>query len=548
MSAIEKTKKLIGQVLKYIEGSPWRNYYADRINILSERINLPCELAVVGRVKAGKSSFLNALLQDNLALVGTTETTATINFFKYGQPIDDIHPVKVVWADGREEWQTKAFLDSLQGNDKETLEKANDIDHLEYFVLNPILSNITLVDTPGTGALVNEHEQRTSDYLSGEYEALRKKHEQQSMALKSKADAVVVITERVPTSSTNDLIGRFSNDTSAFNTIGVMTKIDMEPDTSESDWIRRCEKYSQMLRDQLNTIVPVSAGVYHAVRCLNQNGKLKEIQEKIRLIPSDTFNELFDGDRIAFLTEGDEYDDLYSEYGLPYSERIKLVGSLEWEVFYIVARELYKHPIETAADNLIAYSGMEQIRSILERQFFNRSRIIRCAKITEELRLILSEIYNRHLYDLRFNAANRADFLRIINESISTIEVKNAFKNFVLSNIVSIEDYKSHEEQINNLIVNVENLLLEFKKVDNNVEALLLLDKHNKAFNEHEIIEIETILGKRGDVSDLKFAKDELIRKQSYWRGKRNMAFNKDVKHIIEIVLSIYETLPACHE
>lgn len=540
MSAVEKTKHIIGQVLGYIDNSPWRGLYSDRIKMLSERLNYPCELAIVGRVKAGKSSFLNALLGENLALVGTTETTATINFFKYGTPLDNEHPVKVVWTDGREEWQTKMFLDSLQGNDKETLEKANNIDHLEYLVLNPLLSNITLVDTPGTGALVDEHEQRTSDYLSGDYDKLRKKHEQQSIALKSRADAVVVITERVPTSSTNELVGRFSNDTSAFNTLGVMTKIDMEQNTSEQDWSRRCEKYSQLLRDQLNTILPVSAGVYHAVNELKNSNKLSLIQEKIRLIPSDVFDELFDGDRLAFLTKGDEYDEVYTEYGLTYSDRVSLVGTLEWEVFYIIARELYNSSIEQAIINLIAYSGMEKVRTVLERQFFNRSRIIRCAKIADNLHKILSEISIRHLYNLRFNAINRKDYLRIINESKANADIKNAFKEFVQSNIVSIDDYKSHENSIQSLTFAVEELLLEFKKVDNDVEALLLLDKHHKAFNEQEVSEIESILGKRTG-SDKHLSREELATRQIYWRGRRNMAFNKEIKRIIEIVLSEYE-------
>jgi len=46
---------------------------------LATEVHQPCVVAVVGRVKAGKSTFINALLGEDLAKVGPTETTATIN-------------------------------------------------------------------------------------------------------------------------------------------------------------------------------------------------------------------------------------------------------------------------------------------------------------------------------------------------------------------------------------------------------------------------------------------------------------------------------------
>jgi ATPase subunit of ABC transporter with duplicated ATPase domains len=59
---------------------------AQAMERLSGRVDQPCVVAVVGRMKAGKSTFLNALLGEDLAKVGAAETTATINYFRYGQP------------------------------------------------------------------------------------------------------------------------------------------------------------------------------------------------------------------------------------------------------------------------------------------------------------------------------------------------------------------------------------------------------------------------------------------------------------------------------
>ena len=88
---------------------------------LAQQVGEPCVVAVVGRVNAGKSTFINALLREDQAVVGTTETTATINYFSYGKP-DPERPVRCHWRGGRITEEDKAFLDALQGNDLETLD------------------------------------------------------------------------------------------------------------------------------------------------------------------------------------------------------------------------------------------------------------------------------------------------------------------------------------------------------------------------------------------------------------------------------------------
>ena len=61
---------------------------------LAEKLHQACVVAVVGPVKAGKSTFVNARLGQDLATVGTTKTTATINRFRYGHPARPDRPVR----------------------------------------------------------------------------------------------------------------------------------------------------------------------------------------------------------------------------------------------------------------------------------------------------------------------------------------------------------------------------------------------------------------------------------------------------------------------
>src|SRR5215212_9667254 len=88
---------------------------AERMEGLAKQVREPCVVAVVGRVKVGKSTFVNALLGEDLAKVGTTETTATINYFVYGDSNPDF-PVRCHWRGGKVTEESRAFLDGLQGN------------------------------------------------------------------------------------------------------------------------------------------------------------------------------------------------------------------------------------------------------------------------------------------------------------------------------------------------------------------------------------------------------------------------------------------------
>jgi small GTP-binding protein len=89
-------------------------------------------LVVVGEFNAGKSAFINALLGQKLLKEGVTPTTTQINILSYG---DD---------------QEQTAADSSQ-----------------QVILLPVdfLSNISIVDTPGTNAIIRSHEAITSQFV-----------------------------------------------------------------------------------------------------------------------------------------------------------------------------------------------------------------------------------------------------------------------------------------------------------------------------------------------------------------------------------------------
>lgn len=549
---VRKTQALITRMLEFINRSPWKGERSARLERLLIRTEQPCELAIAGRVKAGKSSFLNALLGDDLALVGTSETTATINFFRYGVPQDPERPIRVIWEDGREEFHPRSFLDSLQGNSKEVLERAQGINRLEYFVPNEMLRNVTLVDTPGTDAIVDEHEERADDYFSKEKEVLRAKHSDQSKVLTERADAVVYITERVPTQSNKSFLTRyFGNEghaSSAMNAIGVMTKIDlMVSNTGEvmpADEVKQMsDRVAQALKDELNDVMPVSAGIYRAVNRLKESGQLETMWQQLKRIPDTFFKKLLANEQ-RFLTEEKIYAKRCDEAGirmLSTEERAYLLGQLDWRVFMVVAEYLYRYPLDEAVERMISYSGMEQVREILEKHFFQRSRIIRCSAIVKELHRLLVEMERDELYYKRREMNNRDLFCDFINTHPQAhTAIAEELRRFVADNSITQQEVTDYQHEIEQLLRQVETLQMEFAQTTESNEALVLLHKCRNDFSVKELQELERLFGLYHHDGG-----EPLVgTRQRYWRSKEmTMRGDKDVMRVIELAIQAYGDL-----
>jgi tetratricopeptide (TPR) repeat protein/GTP-binding protein EngB required for normal cell division len=124
----------------------------------SEAVDRPLLVAVMGEFNAGKSSFVNALCGADVARVGVTPTTATINVLRHG-PAGG----RVVYQDGRaEELATAEVPDFLARLDPTT---AASVRVVEIFDPLPILRRMEIVDTPGTNSLLPEHEKTAREFL-----------------------------------------------------------------------------------------------------------------------------------------------------------------------------------------------------------------------------------------------------------------------------------------------------------------------------------------------------------------------------------------------
>jgi GTP-binding protein EngB required for normal cell division len=124
----------------------------------AEALDRPLLVAVMGEFNAGKSSFVNALCGAEIARVGVTPTTVTINVLRFGPPGGRVH-----FHDGRveecSEVEVRTFVADLDDA------AAGAVRMVEIFHPRPMLQKIEVVDTPGTNSLRPEHERVARAFL-----------------------------------------------------------------------------------------------------------------------------------------------------------------------------------------------------------------------------------------------------------------------------------------------------------------------------------------------------------------------------------------------
>jgi small GTP-binding protein len=129
---LKRTRHVLGRLRDVLAGTAAlaadREALANSIRQLDELFLL----VVAGEFNAGKSAFINALIGRRLLQEGVTPTTSQIHLLKYG-PEPETQPV----ANGV--WVQTAPVD--------------------------LLRNIHIVDTPGTNAILRQHEALTAEFI-----------------------------------------------------------------------------------------------------------------------------------------------------------------------------------------------------------------------------------------------------------------------------------------------------------------------------------------------------------------------------------------------
>lgn len=131
---------------------------ADGMREILARLDGPLQLAVAGRIKAGKSTLVNALIGRRVAPTDVGECTRLVTRFQYGT----VDRIEVVHTDGR---RTVVPFGPDGGIPADLGLDLAEVSHLEAYLTSAVLSEITVIDTPGLGSLDADSVSRTESLL-----------------------------------------------------------------------------------------------------------------------------------------------------------------------------------------------------------------------------------------------------------------------------------------------------------------------------------------------------------------------------------------------
>lgn len=513
-----KTESLITVFERFLKASKLNYKYGRLIDSLKDEVTSPCVLAIAGKVKAGKSSLLNALLGVDLAMTGTSETTATINVFKAGTPVDSNLPILCHYLDGSQEWHAKSYLDKLQGTSEKALSETSKIDKLVFYIPdNPILNNITIVDTPGIGAQVGDngdsHQIQTDAYFK-----LRERHKNETTSISHSADAVIYLFDTVPTELDKAFLDALHNGgagLTAFNGVGVLSKIDRD-----FSMVNNVPKFKSEFEQQLFSIVPTSAAIFKYLPSLENAIYLKEKLKQ------------------GFESESALKQGLISEFAflhpnlpkckLSENERKHLLSffkdaDFQWSTFQIIADRLYHaDEIEAELTKLREISGIDTLKMFISDHFFRRARLLRCHKILTELQsIVFSIIYSKEYIESERNSYLKKDCL----SACATLpnSVQKIIIQLVEQNIPSIEEIRQTKSRISKIKEAIDELKVNLASLNNSIVVYqrILVDKNQ--FSHAELLELERLFsGKEINLDSL----DRL----KYWNAVYNCSVPNSIR------------------
>lgn len=228
----------------------------DQLLSVRRRLGEPLRIAITGRVSAGKSTTVNALLATRIAPVGRGETTALVSQFEH----DEVESVTLVLRGGARE---EIFMDAGGVLPHDLPHPAEEIDHIEVGIpYAPILRGATIIDTPGISSVRAEGSGRTVEFLFS----------QDSRKAAAGADALLFLLrgqadEAEALAAFQDLAGASS--ACCVNAIGVISQADKLGD--REDPMGAARRIAQRLanepalRTRLATVVPLLALVAESV-------------------------------------------------------------------------------------------------------------------------------------------------------------------------------------------------------------------------------------------------------------------------------------------
>jgi hypothetical protein len=336
------------------------------------RLHAPLQVAVAGRIKSGKSTLVNALIGRRVAPTAVGECTRLVTRFSYGT----VDRVEVIFTDGSRRVLPFDADGMIPADLGPRIGDIARVSHLEAYLTNAVLRDLTVIDTPGLGSLDAASVARTDAVLTPDADL-----DPVSANAMAGAEAVLyVMTQSVRADDQQTLLAFTAatarREAGPVNAIAVLNKADTIVAGSDGDIWRAAQR---LATEQAATLRPAVADVLPVI------GLLAESAETGAFVSADA-------DALRTLAELDETTwetmlvsaDLFTtwEAPVPAGTRALLLAKLDLYGLRTAVAALRAEPTISAGElrrRLLAGSGLAAVRNRLDAVFRARADGIKAA-------------------------------------------------------------------------------------------------------------------------------------------------------------------------
>jgi hypothetical protein len=353
---VDRTRAAVDHASRVYSGT----VHAAPLAALRARLDEPLRVAIAGKVKAGKSTLLNALVGERLAPTDAGECTKVVTWYQDGHT----YRVELLPRDGAARQARFTREGDALHVDLGGLDPA-DVEQLVVTWPSQALRATTLIDTPGIGSLSEHISQRAWQLLAPDDE-------------ETPADAVLYLMKHLHTNDLEFLRAFQDVEVSRpnpINAIGILSRAD-EIGVGRIDSMASARRIAERLATDVNvrrvvqTVVPVAGLLAETAATLTEAevARLRRIGDRT---PREVEDLLLSADR--FLT-------IMPELGLTELERAELLR--RFGLFGIrLASTLLRRGMATTATELARElaerSGMRELRDTLRSLFLDRRDVLK---------------------------------------------------------------------------------------------------------------------------------------------------------------------------
>lgn len=400
----------------------------------------PFNVAVFGRMKAGKSSLINALVGRRLAITGVNESTATINRLTYASGAEQLGTFRAHWRDsGPETFPLERLPIDWNGKDESVLERIRQVKYLELFADVEWLRDVQVTDTPGTDSTVDGHEDVAQQFINGK-----------------EADALIYVFTPVARGTDEDDLQRFRSNclpgSDPYNSVAVMHKWDETYWKNGGDFADiqgKADRLYYQMKSLVAAVIPVSGPLALIAQMASQNfwqdllALLESFPQEARLKSALAMDRLW----VSKPAQAALYRRSKEEYDIP------------WASFRVMLREIYRagcSNADAAVRVVRKLSGIDALRTLLDKQFFKKSAIIRLNRTRTGVQSDVKSV-RRAMEESYQQVREEAEYLQRIAASLPDARLRSWVENLLYKKKSELDDMQRGFVEIDRLIIETVN-------------------------------------------------------------------------------------------